>query len=118
MRRQPKRSFTLAAAALVLAGAGALALLTRLPLYLSWLASATLVGLALHALDKLAAVRATARVPEVTLLLLSLAGGALGGLGAMLLLRHKTRHLRFWAVNLLGLALHAALVCHFVLHVV
>jgi uncharacterized membrane protein YsdA (DUF1294 family) len=41
-------------------------------------------------------------VPEQTLLLLSLAGGALGGWAGMLVWRHKTRHTRFWIAQIAG----------------
>nr|WP_294494484.1 DUF1294 domain-containing protein [uncultured Mediterraneibacter sp.] len=46
-------------------------------------------------LDKGRARAGKWRVPERTLLLLSLAGGSAGALTAMLLFRHKTRKARF-----------------------
>lgn len=48
-------------------------------------------------LDKGRAKAGKWRIPERTLLLLSLAGGSLGALAAMLMFRHKTRKAKFVA---------------------
>lgn len=58
-----------------------------------YLLAVNLVTLALFIYDKLRAEqgRVDKRVPEVVLLGLSLAGGAVGGIVAMRLVRHKTR---------------------------
>lgn len=65
----------------------------------------SLITFAVYAIDKTAAARRGARVPEKTLLLLGLLGGWPGGLLAQLCLRHKTRkqpfRLRFWLTVLL-----------------
>lgn len=45
--------------------------------------------------DKLCAVNRRWRVKERTLLLISAVGGSIGMYLAMLLIRHKTRHLKF-----------------------
>lgn len=45
--------------------------------------------------DKLSAKRHKRRVPEKTLLTLSLLGGSVSMLATMLLIRHKTKHLKF-----------------------
>ncbi len=45
--------------------------------------------------DKLSAVNRRRRVKERTLLLISAVGGSIGMYLAMLLIRHKTRHLKF-----------------------
>lgn len=58
--------------------------------------------------DKKRAIRQDRRIPEKTLLILSLVGGAIGGYLAMLTVRHKTKHWYFTAVNLLGIAIHIA----------
>ncbi len=58
--------------------------------------------------DKSKARRGAWRIPEKVLLGLSFFGGAAGGLGGILLFRHKTRHWYFWAVNVLGLLWQAA----------
>jgi len=58
--------------------------------------------------DKRQAVRNGRRVPERALLLLSVIGGALGGWAGMLVWRHKTRHARFWAAQVIGTVVIAA----------
>ena len=45
--------------------------------------------------DKRKAIKNAWRIPERTLLSLCALGGSLGGLLAMKLVRHKTKHLRF-----------------------
>ena len=59
--------------------------------------------------DKLKAKRRSWRIPEKVLLSLSFFGGALGGLFAMTLFRHKTQHWYFYFVNVVGLILHVAI---------
>ncbi len=61
--------------------------------------------------DKKKAEKGKWRTKEKVLLLLSFFGGAYGGYPAMLIFRHKTKgeHWYFTAVNLLGLAIHTAL---------
>ena len=49
------------------------------------------------------------RIQESTLVLLSALGGAAGGLAAMYLFRHKTKHAKFF------LGLPALLVIHFII---
>lgn len=49
----------------------------------------------LFGIDKYAAIKHIRRIREITLLGLSLIGGALGGLIAMYLFRHKTTKLLF-----------------------
>ncbi|MBQ8961784.1 MAG: DUF1294 domain-containing protein [Ruminococcus sp.] len=69
----------------------------------------SLVTLILYMADKSKAKKNKWRIRESTLLGLGFLGGALGGLAGMELFRHKTKHWYFWAVNILGLALHIAL---------
>ena len=69
----------------------------------------SLIAFVLYATDKQRAKRKLWRIRERTLLLTSFLGGAAGGLAAMLLLRHKTRHWYFFAVNILGLIWQLAL---------
>lgn len=59
-----------------------------------------------YAVDKILAINDAWRVPEKVLLGFSLLGGAIGGLVAMLLVRHKTKHWYFYALNILGIILH------------
>ncbi len=67
-------------------------------------------ALVIYAADKAAARQGRWRTRETLLMGLSLAGGAFGGLLAMLLFHHKTRKLRFWLVNLLSAAAHLLLI--------
>ena len=60
-----------------------------------------------YVVDKILAKCDAWRVPEKVLLGLSLCGGAIGGLVAMLLVRHKTKHWYFYFFNILGILLHA-----------
>lgn len=60
----------------------------------------------LFAIDKHLAIKNKERIPESTLILLSALGGALGGLCAMYLFRHKTRHAKFYILLPLFLILH------------
>ena len=64
---------------------------------------------ALFALDKRRARLHMWRVPESTLLLVSLLGGSLGALLGMHLLRHKTKHPKFYLLVPTFLLLDAAL---------
>ena len=63
--------------------------------------------------DKRCAQKGSRRVPERTLFLVALCGGAVGGLGGMYLFRHKTQHWRFTIGLPLILALQIAAVVYF-----
>ena len=76
--------------------------------YLIYLLLMGLVTFVLYGVDKWRARRGAWRISERLLLGFSLAGGALGGLVAMHLFRHKTKKSYFFATNLLGIALHVA----------
>lgn len=54
-----------------------------------------LIAVAVTIYDKICAVKRRWRVKESTLLLLSFLGGSIGMYITMLLIRHKTRHLKF-----------------------
>ena len=71
--------------------------------YLLFLALMSLVAFIMYGVDKSKAKRGAWRIPEKTLLMLSFFGGALGGSLAMSLLRHKTKHWYFVAINAVGL---------------
>lgn len=62
---------------------------------LMWLAVINLIAFALMGLDKWKARRDAWRIPEKTLFLAALLGGALGGTVGMHLFHHKTRHWYF-----------------------
>lgn len=70
-------------AALMAAGVLASALAT-------WFLAITVITFCAFGLDKLSAIFGRRRLPELTLLLLSAAGGTVGAVAAMLLFRHKT----------------------------
>lgn len=75
-------------------------------------AALSLLAFILYGVDKRKAKRGLWRIPEKTLLLTSFLGGALGGLAAMQIFRHKTKHWYFYAVNLIGLAWQIGLVIY------
>ena len=81
--------------------------LTRiLPVYYGILG---LISILITFWDKLAAKRRAWRVPERTLMLLGLFGGALPMYIAMLLIRHKTLHKKFMIGLPVFILLHIAL---------
>jgi len=69
-------------------------------------AGLNLLAAGAFAYDKYVAGTGRRRVPERTLLLLAFAG-PFGAFGSMVLIRHKTRKLRFWLVKVF-LTLHIA----------
>ena len=60
----------------------------------------------LFGIDKHLARKNRERVPESTLILLSVLGGALGGFLAMYIFRHKTQKAKFFLVVPMLLVLH------------
>ena len=71
-----------------------------MPDYIYWACSLFIINLIAAAVtisDKRRAKRHLRRVPENTLLLLAALGGSPAMLATMLLIRHKTRHLKFMA---------------------
>lgn len=76
-----------------------------------YIALITLVTVIVTAYDKIAAKkRPKHRVPEKTLLLLGILGGALGEYITMLLIRHKTQHKKFMIGLPVILVIHAVLI--------
>lgn len=67
------------------------------------------VTLAQYASDKAKAKRGLWRIPERRLLGLAFAGGGIGALLGMVVLRHKTKHLQFRILVPLSIVLWAAL---------
>ncbi|MBO8164441.1 MAG: DUF1294 domain-containing protein [Brevibacillus sp.] len=59
--------------------------------------------------DKWSARRSRFRIPEYSLFCLAVLGGAIGVGAAMLVVRHKTRHLSFWAVVFCSILIHLSL---------
>ncbi len=80
------------------------------PLALAYYLIINIVTFTVYWADKRAAIRGSWRTRESVLLILSLLGGAFGGLLAMNLFHHKTRKPAFWIVNLIGCALHLYLI--------
>ena len=80
-------------------------------MYAAYLGLISVVSFFLYLIDKKKAERGSYRIPEKVLLLFSFFGGAFLAYPAMLIFRHKTRgeHWYFTFVNLLGIAIHAAL---------
>ena len=80
--------------------------------YGAYLILLSIITFIAYGADKKKAKDGKYRTKEKTLLLLSFFGGAFGGYPAMLIFRHKTKaeHWYFTAVNLLGLAIHIALI--------
>ena len=83
--------------------------MTEFLIYLLILFLIGLVNFCLYASDKMRAKNGLWRIPESVLLSVSFFGGAIGGLCAMKLVRHKTKHWYFTAVNVLGLLWQVAL---------
>ena len=80
-----------------------------LKIYLFYLIALSVISLTLYGVDKLKAKNGGYRISEKILLLSSLLGGGAGGLIAMLLFRHKTKHWYFYLVNLVAIIAHFAL---------
>ena len=79
--------------------------------YAAYLVLLSIITFVAYGADKRKAKKGAYRTKEKTLLGLSFFGGAFGGYPAMLIFRHKTKgeHWYFTFVNLLGIAIHAAL---------
>ena len=76
---------------------------------LIFFAAVSIAAFFAYGVDKRRARRGKWRTPEAVLLWLGFFGGAAGALLGMSLFHHKTRHWYFWAVNIAGLLLQAAL---------
>lgn len=66
---------------------------------IAWLIAGNAVTAALYTYDKMAAPRHWRRIRERTLWICNALGGVLGAWAVFLVLRHKTRHRSFWAVQ-------------------
>ena len=84
--------------------------ITLMQAALIWLAAANLISFALFGWDKRLAKREKWRVPERTLFLWALLGGAPGAVFGMRRFRHKTKHKSFTIGIPLILAAQALLV--------
>ena len=70
-----------------------------------------LISVIMTAADKIAARKGAWRIPEATLMLIGLFGGALPMYVTMKTIRHKTKHKKFMIGLPLEIALQAAIVC-------
>ena len=59
--------------------------------------------------DKRRSIKRQWRIPEATLIIMALAGGGLGAICGMYLIRHKTKHLKFQILVPLALVLQIAI---------
>ena len=57
-----------------------------------------------YLIDKRKAIKGKWRIPEATLLIMSLLGGGIGGYISMFVCHHKTRKWYFHFVNIVGIA--------------
>ena len=78
-------------------------------IFLIILAVVSLITFILYGADKGKAKGGAWRIKESVLIGFSLLCGAVGGLLAMNIFRHKTKHSYFWVFNVLGLIWQAAL---------
>ena len=78
---------------------------------LIYLALISLVAIIITVADKYAAKKGMWRIPEATLMLIGLLGGATAMFITMRTVRHKTKHKKFMIGLPLMIALHAALIC-------
>lgn len=78
---------------------------------LIYIAVISLVAVVITIADKLKAKRDAWRIPEATLMLIGLFGGALPMYVTMKTIRHKTKHKKFMIGLPLEIALHAAIAC-------
>lgn len=76
--------------------------------YLVFLAVMSAVAFVLYGIDKNKAQKGKWRIKEATILGTGFFGGAVGAICAMELFRHKTKHWYFWAINIAGLIVQAA----------
>ena len=80
-------------------------------LSLVYFAVISFVAIIITIVDKSKAKRDAWRIPEATLMLIGLAGGALPMYVTMKTIRHKTKHKKFMIGLPLEIALHAAIAC-------
>ena len=77
--------------------------------FLIYIFSLSFITLFAYFIDKVKAKVGAWRISEKVLITLSAIGGALGGLIAMYMIRHKTKHWYFTVINLLSICLHAVI---------
>ena len=102
VHRSPLITYSVIALIPSTGGAISLWLVLSWHLLAAWLVMINLISFSFFGFDKWRARRQESRIPEKVLYGLVLAGGNVGGLGAMLLFRHKVRkrsfQLVFWGI--------------------
>lgn len=84
---------------------------TLVLILICWLVGMNLLGFILMGTDKKRAQKGAWRIPEATLFLVSLLGGAFGATMGMRLFRHKTKHWYFrWGLPAIVLCQAALLI--------
>ena len=89
-----------------------LELLNKYPIFIPYIAIISIVAIVITIKDKICAKLDKSRTPERTLLLISALGGSLAMLITMLLIRHKTRHMKFMIGIPVILILQIIIVCY------
>jgi uncharacterized membrane protein YsdA (DUF1294 family) len=77
--------------------------------YLIWLGAAGVITFILYGVDKARAKKGAWRIPEITLHLMALAGGFLGGWVGRPVFHHKTKKGIFTFVLILSTLIHAGI---------
>ncbi len=80
-----------------------------LKVYALYLVVMSVITYILYWADKQKAKKNVWRTKESVLLGFGFFGGAIGALLAMKIVRHKTKHWYFWAINILGLLVQIVL---------
>lgn len=71
------------------------------------------VTFALYGIDKFKSKKGWWRIPEKTLLMLTVIGGSMGALCGIRLFHHKTRHKKLYLGVPILLVIQIALICYF-----
>ncbi|MEA3559873.1 MAG: DUF1294 domain-containing protein [Candidatus Thermoplasmatota archaeon] len=97
-------------AILIVLGTTSFFLLFHTDLFISYMISVSIVSFLLFSLDKLQAKRGGTRIPEASLITITLLGGFIGSFLSMVIFRHKIRKTKFWVLVITALAIYSAIV--------
>ena len=81
-----------------------------MPILLIYYLAINIILFAAMGIDKRLAIKNKRRIPEANLFIMSLLGGAVGGLIAMNIFHHKTKKIQFYIIFIVSLLLHGALI--------
>ena len=87
-------------------------LLNKYPLFIPYIALISVIAIIITVKDKICAKTDKSRTPEKKLLLISALGGSAAMLLTMLLIRHKTRHMKFMIGIPVILSAQIIIVCY------